>query len=242
MTSTRKTPRDAGRPKGDQTVLNRAQIIAAALRVIDTAGLDGFTMRAVADELGVFHRAIYWHLPGGRNAVLSAVAAVVFEDVLPSEPDVTNWDAWLRALFCRYRAALRRHPNVAPLLGAQIVSNAGVDLLLVERTLQALDAGGFTGNRRIAAYNAVIAALLGFVTLELAPVPQDDGAWSEAFATRLQSLDRTLFPTLTAARVDMVNRAFIVRWQSGTEAPLDSGFEMYLDAFLIGLQHLAKRG
>ena len=229
-------------PEAETPGLNREQIVAAALRLIDEAGLDAFSVREVARHLGVYPTALYWHLPGGRNALLAAAAAAALDDVaLPFEAG-DDWEGWIRSLFHRYRDSLRQHPNVAPLLGAQLVSNAGVNLRLVERVLAALEAAGFAGARLIAAYNAVIAAMLGYVTLELAPTPKDDpDGWAAAFETNIRALPPADYPRLTSNMEALVNRAFIVRWQSGSEVPLTPGFELYVEAFIAGLKAQLQR-
>lgn len=226
----------AGRARADRPALSRDQIVEAALKLIDMRGLDALNMRDVARELGVYHRAIYWHFPAGKNALLGAVAAVAFEDVLPRDIGTDDWERWLRELFRRYRTSLRRHPHVAPLLGAQIVSNAGVDVVLVERLLQALGAAGFRGESLIAAYNAVIAAMLGYVTLELAPAPEGDPEWEQEFESSIRALSADTYPTLVASRDRMINRSFILRWKSGVDVPLDSGFDLYVEAVIVGLR------
>lgn len=239
--TTKARRRTAGKPaqaaRAEPAGLSRAQIVETALRLIDEAGLDAFSVREVARLLGVYPTALYWHLPGGRNALLAEAAAVALDDV--AEPFVTggDWAAWIRGLFHRYRDSLRRHPNVAPLLGAQLVSNAGVNPQLVEQVLAALEAAGFAGDRLVAAYNAVIAAMLGYVTLELAPTPSDDPAgWAEAFESKIRTLSPADHPRLTGNLDRLANRAFIVRWQSGVEMPLTSGFDLYVEAFIAGLR------
>jgi TetR/AcrR family transcriptional regulator, tetracycline repressor protein len=222
--------------------LTPQQIVDAALALIDERGLAAFNMRDVAGRLGVYHRAIYWHFPDGRNAVLAAVAAVAFDDVLPTEVPTRDWKRWLGALFRNYRDSLCRHPNVAPLIGAQIVSNAGVDPRMVEKVLEALTAGGFSGEDLIGAYNATIAAMLGYVTLELAPAPAEDPEWSAQFEAKLRQLRSEDYPLLAAHRETMLNRSFILRWRSGAEAPLSNGFDTYVEAFIAGLESRRSRG
>ncbi|MBN8942959.1 MAG: TetR/AcrR family transcriptional regulator C-terminal domain-containing protein [Rhizobiales bacterium] len=239
--TTKARRRTAGTPaqaaRAEPVGLNRAQIVETALRLIDEAGLDAFSVREVARLLGVYPTALYWHLPGGRNTLLAEAAAAALDDV--AEPFVagSDWAAWIRGLFHRYRESLRRHPNVAPLLGAQLVSNAGVNPQLVEQVLAALEAAGFAGDRLVAAYNAVIAAMLGYVTLELAPKPSDDPTgWAEAFEGKIRSLSPADYPRLTGNLDRLANRGFIVRWQSGVEVPLTSGFDLYVEAFIAGLR------
>lgn len=232
-----------GRPRRDEVVaLDREQIVAEALRLIDERGLEAFSLRELARALGVFPTALYWHMPGGRNAVLGAVAATAFTDVVPPAADaLDNWENWLRALFVRYRESLRQHPNIAPLLGAQIVSNTGVDMELVERILAALEAAGFRNERLLDAYNTVVAGLLGYVTLELAPAPAENASeWAQAFEAEIRDVDAGRFPRL-ARNLDLfANRAFIVRWQGGVDKPMTHSFDFYVETIIAGLRSLAR--
>lgn len=234
------TKKSGRKSRSGSSNLGREQIIAAALELIDQRGLESFSLREVARHLGVFPTALYWHVPGGRNTLLAEVTAIAFQDVAPSVEPSEDWTGWLSELFHRYRSALRRHPNVAPLLGAQLVSNAGVNPEIVESILTALETAGFADGRLVDAYNAVVAAMLGYVTLELAPMPADDPLdWATAFEDKIRSLPPSQYPRLTANLKLLANRAFIVRWRSGIEAPLTTGFELYVEAFIAGLQRLA---
>ncbi|QCI66282.1 TetR/AcrR family transcriptional regulator [Phreatobacter stygius] len=235
--ATARTRAKAAKARPDPPGLSREQIVETALRLIDEAGLDGFSLREVARLLGVYPTALYWHLPGGRNTLLAEAAAAALGDVAQPFRTGDDWAEWIRGLFQRYRDNLRRHPNVAPLLGAQLVSNAGVNPQLVEQVLAALEAAGFAGDRLVDAYNAVIAAMLGYVTLELAPKPSDDPTgWASAFEGKIRSLSPSDYPRLTGNLDRLANRAFIVRWQGGVEVPLTSGFDFYVEAFIAGLR------
>jgi TetR/AcrR family tetracycline transcriptional repressor len=239
----RKTPKKRTLDvRSEPSGLNADQIVAAALQIIDESTLDAFSMRGVARRLGVFPTALYWHHPGGRNALLAEVAATAFKDVTPNSNPADDWAAWIRELFDRYRTSLHRHPNIAPLLGAQLVSNAGVDPALVENVLTALQAAGFIDQRLVDAYNAVIAAMIGFVTIELSPMPSDDPeGWATTFKQKIDSLSPLQYPLLTKNMSRLANKAFIVRWSSGTVEPLDTGFSLYVEALIAGLRVLAAR-
>ncbi len=217
---------------GGSPGLSRAGIVAVALALIDREGLENFSLRNLAKALGVNTTAIYWHLPG-RNVVLAEVMATVIAGVAP--PAQADWRAWLRLLIHNVRDALRRHPNTAPLLGAQLVSNIAASLDLVEGILAALTAGGFAGQRLVAAYNAVAAAMVGFTTQELSPMPEDAPAWQAIVRARLDAIQADAHP-LTAANMKLLaNRAFILRWENGVQAPMDDGFVLFVEAFLDGL-------
>lgn len=241
----RRRPRAAPRPapRSQAGSLSRDRIAAAALALIDRAGLAAFSLRDVARGLGVYPTALYWHVPG-RNALLAEVVAAALHDVVPPG-DPADWQNWLKDLFRRYRAAVRAHPNVAPLIGAQLVSNEGVDARMIDGILTALTHAGFgdpgQGKSDIVdAYNVVIAAMCGFATMELAPMPADDAkGWAAALERRVRAIATLDHPMLARHLPRMANRAFIVRWQNGVEVPLDTGFEAFIDCVVRGL---AARG
>lgn len=131
---------------------------------------------------------------------------------------------------------MQRHPRIAPVLGAQLVSNASLDPLLLESILALLESAGFADQGLFDAYNVVIAAMVSFVTLELAPQPEDDpDGWAASHQARLAQIDATACPTLARHLPQMANRAFVVRWSSGSTHPLDAGFDAWTEVVVQGL-------
>lgn len=221
--------------------LSREKIVEAALALIDRNGAAGFSLRDVARRLGVYPTAIYWHVPG-RNALIGEVCARVMCDIVPPVSP-RNWRAWLKGLFRHYRAAVRRHPNVAPLLGAQLVSNTSLDLRMIEGALAALGHAGYRGRGLVDAFNAVVAAMSGFVTMEFGPEPAEDPrGWAADFERRIRALGSAGYPVLARNLPALANRAFILRWQNGTKVPLDGGFEAFIDSVIRGLAARARSG
>lgn len=221
--------------------LTREAVIAAALERIDCRGLGHFSIRDLARSLGVNPTVIVWHL-GNLNMVLAEVVAAVQRDLVLPMHVGERWQDWLRGLFIRYREAIRAHPNVAPLIGAELVSNARVDLALVERVLEALAAAGFTGPALRDAYSTVIAAMTGFTTQEFAPLPGErTSEWQEEMRSRLDGTTMAAYPLLAGNLALLVNKSFIVRWQSGSEAPLEGGFTMFVDCVIAGLEAKTRR-
>lgn len=220
--------------------LSKEKVVAAALALIDRNGAADFSLRDVARRLGVFPTAIYWHVPG-RNALIGEVCARVIRDIVPPVSP-RNWQAWLKGLFRRYRAAVRRHPNVAPLLGAQLVSNASLDARMIEGVLCALGHANYRGQALLDAFNTVIAAMSGFVTMEFGPEPAEDArGWAADLERRVRALGTGDHPVLARHLPALANRAFILRWQNGTKVPLDSGFEAFIDSVVRGLAARAPR-
>jgi len=220
-----------------QERLSRAVIARAALECLDTVGFTAFSLRGVARALGVFPGALYWHMPGGREALLAAAAGEAVRDILPAPGSTLSWQDWLRALFRNYRRLIQAHPNVAPILGSQLLSNIDIDLGLVEAVLATLRQAGYRDADLIGAYNTVIAATVGFTTLEFAPAPVDRVVeWQHGVQERLSAVDSDRYPHLGPHLDAMRNRAFIVRWENGLSVPLDAAFDAYVETVIRGLE------
>lgn len=231
-TKSRTTPKPA---------LTRAAVVAAALAEIDERGAEAFNLRNLAQRLGVYPTAIYWHVPN-KNAILAEVVAVVFRDVAPKRRG-GDWRDYLRRLFRCYRDSMRQHPNVAPLVGAHLVGNLRIDFDFVEGVLAALSDAGLADAALAAGYNAVVAALIGFVVQEFSPVPATEtGEWQSAVQQRLLSVDPATHPVLAANLPLLANRAFILRWQNGSEAPLDAAYRSYIEQVIAGIDSLRRSG
>lgn len=223
------------RKAATDTQLSRDRIVEAALDQLTTKGLDGFSLREVARTLGVYPTALYWYVRS-RNELLSAACELALGSVVPARGH-GNWQDWLRELFRRYRIAMKRHPHLAQLVGAQMLSNSSLNIALIEGILVALEEAGCPTDFMVDAYNSIIASMCGFSTLEFAPLPGEDvEAWADALQQRVRQIPALEYPTLARHLPAMANRSFIVRWQSGHDKPLDQSFDAYVDIFISGLE------
>ncbi|TDR44997.1 TetR family transcriptional regulator [Tahibacter aquaticus] len=230
----------ARKSAASKPALSRERVIEAALAEIDERGVAAFNLRNLAERLAVYPTAVYWHVPN-KTAILAEVVAVVFRDVAPQQRKNDDWRSYLRRLFQRYRESARRHPNVAPLVAAHLVGNLRIDFDFVEGVLAALSAAGLAGARLVAGYNAVVAALIGFVIQEFSPLPEaDTEQWQSAVQQRLLGVDPAAHPVLAANLPLLANKAFILRWQNGSEAPLDDSYASFVEQVLAGLESLRE--
>lgn len=229
------------RGKHAERTLNRQAVIAAALEEIDRTGLETFSVRNVAKRLGVYPTAVAWHA-ASRSQLLADVVTLALADVRPPGFH-DSWQSYLRQTFHRFRDAVRRHPNIAPLIGTQMVANSALELEFMEGLLATLHHAGFSGTRLVAAYNAVIAAVVGFTTQEFAPIPTENAAsWQKEIRERLAGVQRIRYPLLADNMKLLGNKAFTLRWQNGSEAPLDASFESFIEIFIAGLERFASAG
>jgi AcrR family transcriptional regulator len=93
--------------------LNKDQIAAAAVTVVDEKGLAGFTIRAVADALGASPMALYYHVKDKAELAKLVVSAVTREVPPPEATGVWRDDMLTMAHWSRNFAT--RHPAVSEL-------------------------------------------------------------------------------------------------------------------------------
>jgi AcrR family transcriptional regulator len=96
--------------------LSQQRIVTAALELIDAAGLEAFTTRALGKRLGCEAMAIYNHF-ASKEELLDAVADRLMEQTeMPMEG---SWRDRARGLANAYRALARVHPHAFPLLATR---------------------------------------------------------------------------------------------------------------------------
>lgn len=94
--------------------LDLPRIAVAALAVIDEHGNEGFTMRAVADALGVTPMALYHHVEDKAALADLVVELVMRERPLPT-PAGAGWREELWQMACWARETTLAHPAVLQL-------------------------------------------------------------------------------------------------------------------------------
>jgi AcrR family transcriptional regulator len=97
-------------------IISRERAAAAALSIIDDAGLSSFGLQQVAKELGVKAPSLYYHFKD-KAEILSEVAQLLFvEGRLPPLKRGQDWREAIVQIAIASRRSILRHPNAAPLL------------------------------------------------------------------------------------------------------------------------------
>src|ERR1700689_1679163 len=87
--------------------LSSARVLQAAVALADEAGLETFSMRGLAQELGVVPMALYKHV-ANKDELLDGMVDIVFGEIeLPSED--LEWSSAMRQRAISTRDALNRH-------------------------------------------------------------------------------------------------------------------------------------
>jgi TetR/AcrR family tetracycline transcriptional repressor len=117
--------------------LSRDDIVRAALPVLERVGIDGLTVRSVADELGISSPAMYHYFPG-REALIDRLCEQVTAEIDVRVAPGMPWDdAIVRVLsnldrgFARYHGvAARVLPSHKPSPAADRISSTVYGLIL----------------------------------------------------------------------------------------------------------------
>jgi AcrR family transcriptional regulator len=144
--------------------LTRAGIAVAALRVADEHGAIGFTMRAVADSLGVTPMALYHHVKDKAALVGLLVDAVIEGRPLP--PPTGSWQEDLWGMARWMREITLAHPAVSRLRSEHHVWTASV-FPMTERWISVWQQSGLELRDALLAASATSSTIIGFVEQEL---------------------------------------------------------------------------
>jgi AcrR family transcriptional regulator len=95
--------------------LTKESIVREALSLLDEAGMDGLTLRALASRLGVQAPAIYWHVRN-KQALLDEMATVIWRrigDEMAGLPGDLPWREVMAAYAVTVRGELLGHRDGA---------------------------------------------------------------------------------------------------------------------------------
>ncbi len=152
----REPARTSGRgPKQRSSV---DEVVAAAVEIADTEGLEALTMRAVAARLGLTPMATYTYVPG-KAELLDLMLDAVYREMNRAELTGLPWRERVSTVAAENRELLARHPWVAyvpttrPPLGPGLAAK-------YDHELRAFDGLGLDDVEM----DAALTLLLGFVT------------------------------------------------------------------------------
>jgi AcrR family transcriptional regulator len=106
------TQTKVGRPRRGESSVGREEILKAALELLQSAGPQGLSMRALARSMKINPMTLYYHV-GDRAALLRALADQVYSGVVERAQRVEGVREKIERLLGAYHEAVMRHPNLA---------------------------------------------------------------------------------------------------------------------------------
>jgi AcrR family transcriptional regulator len=103
-------------PVRSEPPLSRQRIVATAIELLDAQGLDGLTMRRLADRLGSGVMSLYWHVDSKEDVFDLALDSVLEYRGSPHIAQLHDWRGEIIHVLEDWRASMLRHPWSASLL------------------------------------------------------------------------------------------------------------------------------
>jgi AcrR family transcriptional regulator len=212
-------------PNARRTPLSRASVLAAAVALADEAGLEAFSMRRLAQELGVVPMALYKHV-ANKDELLDGMVDIVFGEIELPSTDL-DWRSAMRDRATATRAALKRHRWAIGIMESRHPGPA--NLRNHNAVMGCLREAGFSFELAIHAYSTQDAYIYGFALQERDlgfETPRSAGEAAQRRAQTIRALDD--YPYLVEIATKLP--------ESGYDSTVE--FTWGLDVILDGLERL----
>jgi AcrR family transcriptional regulator len=143
--------------------LSKERVLSTAAALAQREGIDGLTMRRLADELGVGAMSLYYYVPN-KEQLVDGMVDIVFGEIEPPTTDV-DWKTAMRRRAISTREALNRHRWAVGLMESRMTPGPA-SLRLREAILRCLREAGFSIELTIQAYSVQDAYIYGFALQE----------------------------------------------------------------------------
>jgi TetR/AcrR family tetracycline transcriptional repressor len=151
-----------GRSPGHEPI-TPDRMAEAALRLVDSQGAEGLTVRALAQELGVGTMTLYWYIQN-KDEVLDLIGDRILAEVPAPSLDV-DWRESVRQGSAAVRAAFLRHARAVPIVVERGALGPSA-LRLLDSTIGVFRAAGFSDQDAVDAYVTLSNLVTGFCSYE----------------------------------------------------------------------------
>ncbi|WP_370112335.1 TetR/AcrR family transcriptional regulator [Streptacidiphilus sp. MAP12-33] len=226
-TATAAPPRPARRSRAPRGSLSSDLILDHALRLLDEKGLDAFSMRALAEDLGVGTMALYTYFRGKDELFRAARDRVLAAYTPPSTEG--SWDQQLRAACVAVHELFTGRPAVLRLLAESTANEDFLDTATaaMDRMLALLREGGLGREDAARAYGTLSRFTIGSALREVRACAHPEAL--DAFRARIAALPQDRFPHLADLAPEL-----LLSTESGSDE-----YAYGLDLILCGIRTLA---
>lgn len=226
-TSTAISDRKAERLK--RGILTPALIVDQCLELLDSGGVNGFSLPKLGRALGADPTAVYRYFRSKDDLIL-AIADRLFEEALEDFSPRECWVDTVAEMTRRLRDVYRRHPAAASLTSYRTTQRPR-EMQAAEWLVGAMKAAGFEGAEAGLMYRAAAEFALNmaggeanYLSLDVPAREADASAWPRAY----RAVEREEYPNIWSVR------------DSLSHVSDDAVYERALEVFLVGLQALAS--
>ncbi|GAC68516.1 putative TetR family transcriptional regulator [Gordonia soli NBRC 108243] len=195
-------------------LISRAAAVAASIDIIDSEGLDAFSLPRLAKHLGVRAPSLYHHF-SDKNEILTEVARFIAGTSVarPRRRPGPDWPEYFVSLALNFRQSILRHRNAAPVLLQHLPRELFVDTY--EDTARFLLDSGVPAELHVRILDGMETLAIGTVLME---------------AVRPPSTKSTIFPN-----VDRVSQPLLAEALTSNPLTQKQLFEEMVRSFLHGI-------
>ncbi|MFD7592910.1 TetR/AcrR family transcriptional regulator C-terminal domain-containing protein [Kitasatospora sp. NPDC059812] len=224
------------RPRREQPALSRAQIVAEALAILDSDGIEALSMRKLGARLNAGATSMYTHVANKDELLALAVDEVFGKIWIPAVTDTNpaDWRATVAECAGSVRQVILRHPWMVSVIGDLGLVYFGPNWMrLSEALLTFLEAAGFTPMEASDAMRALLGYVIGTASVE--------ASWLSALARHgreEQGWMDELLPAIIEATRDFprLHRLYTTDANGVTDGSRDSGFTNGIRLILDGIE------
>lgn len=205
--------------------LNRDRVLRHALGLADRVGLEGFTMRTLAAELGVVPMALYKHV-ANKDQLLGGLVDLVFEEVA-FEAVSTDWITAMRDRAASMRQVLSRHPWAIGMMEGSHQNQGPANLRYHNAVMGTLRGAGFPFRSAVHVSSVLDAYIYGFALQERSLQIDTPERAAEVIAAQVEAMPNAFmveFPHLTEVAAELSKGDFDFRQE------FDIGLDLILEA------------
>ena len=207
------------------TPLDRARIVGIMLELLKAEGLDGISMRKIADSLGVKASSLYYHVKDKEQLLLHLMAEEISTKI--DFPDTAlDWKVQLRLWAMSFRRSLLQYPDAVHIMNATHAASPN-RLAHIEFLFRTLVEAGFKDDQVPWLASMLKNFIYGYVDEECrlrdhTKFSKDDQKESKTRSKEIESLPKERYPH------------FIRLAAYTTSANWDKEFSFGLDVLLAG--------
>ena len=223
------------RPSKEPVRLSRDRIVRAAIELADAEGIEGLSMRRLAEELDAAPMALYRHV-ANKDDLLDGMIDLVFAEL--DVPTGSGWRTAMRERATGMRRALLRHPWAVGMMEGGTPGRAS--FRHHNATMGCLrQQAGLSFPTAVHAYSAMDSYIYGFALQETTlPFRDADQAVEEA-ERRQSAAASAMSPEAFAKEYPFLFE--IAQQLAESRYDYDAEFGFGLDLILDGIERLVQR-
>lgn len=186
---------DTSKKEQTKRALSRERILEQAIQLADASGIEGLSMRKLADALGVKAMSLYNHF-ANKDEIIDGLVEWVIAEIEVPQLTPAEWKTAMLVRANSVHKALLMHPWATQAIVSRI--NIGPNnLAYIDKTVGCLIKAGFSIEMADHIWNALDSHIYGFTLQEL-NFPLQENEYAEAATGFIDMIPADKYPHMNA--------------------------------------------